>query len=223
MKDFTVSVRKMTDENLMRSACEMTFLGKSKQSLLSIYKAEHSPVRTQIFWVEFHNIPLAVSTHLIRHHVGSTPYQLTCRNDRQGGNPGLPGRVDEVIRLIQEGDIDKAIEELDWIKENTDRETPVNLGLLINAQSLIDMAKLRICIQAHADTRHIFNVLKAEVAKVDPELAAMMVRKCVYRGGICGEPRCCKFNNTPAFERELADYLSNFSEIQRGICHREEM
>ena len=38
-----VTVRKYTDEALMRRACEMTFNGKSHQSLLSIYKSEHSP------------------------------------------------------------------------------------------------------------------------------------------------------------------------------------
>lgn len=223
MKDFTVSVRKVTDEDLMRSACEMTFLGKSKQSLLSIYKAEHSPARTQMFWVEFRGIPLASSTHLLRHHVGSVPYQLTCRDDRHGGNPGLPGRVDEVIKLIQEGEIDRAIEELDWIKDNTDRQTPVNLGLFLNAQSLIDMAKLRICLQAHKETREIFNIMREEVNKVDPELASMMVRKCVYRGGICGEPRCCGFNSSPLFKTEIEEYLSHFSDVQRGICHKAEM
>lgn len=51
MKDFTVSVKKLTDEELMREACETTFLGESHISLNSIYKSEHSPVRTQLFWV----------------------------------------------------------------------------------------------------------------------------------------------------------------------------
>jgi len=64
MKDFVVSVRKITDESLMREACEMTFLGNSSQKMLSIYKSEHSPVRTQIFWVTAKNIPLFVATHL---------------------------------------------------------------------------------------------------------------------------------------------------------------
>ena len=81
MKEFNVSVRKLTDETLMREACEMTFLGESKQSLLSIYKSEHSPVITQMFWVRFEGIPLFISTPLLRHHVGAVPYQLTFRDD----------------------------------------------------------------------------------------------------------------------------------------------
>lgn len=49
MNDLQVSVKKLTDEELMREACESTFLGKSRASLLDLYKAEHSPVRTQMF------------------------------------------------------------------------------------------------------------------------------------------------------------------------------
>lgn len=220
MRKFTVSVRKVTDENLMRSACEMTFLGESKQTLLSIYKSEHSPARTQMFWVEFRGIPLASSTHILRHHVGSTPFQLSCRDDRNGGYNHFPSRIDSAIQQINDGAYDQAIEELAWLKDNADRQTPVNLGLFLNAQSLIDMSKLRLCSQAHVETLTIFRALKKEIAKVDPDLAKVMVRKCVYRGGICGEPKCCGFNSTEAFQKELEGYLINFSEKQRGICHK---
>lgn len=226
MKDFGVSVRKLTDVNLMREACEMTFLGKSQQSLLSIYKTEHSPVRTQLFWVKLTQIPLYVSTHLIRHHVGSVPFQLSCRTDRNGGNPGLIAKLDEVINSLNclagqpeeyvKPIIQSVVAELEWLQENSDRYTPVNLGVLINAQSLIDMSKLRLCNQASPETRQVFSAIKDEIAKVDPELAAMMVRKCVYRGGLCGESRCCGYNCTAPFKKELANYLSNFSEKQIG-------
>lgn len=233
MKDFTVSVRKLTDEALMREACEMTFLGKSNQSLLSIYKSEHSPVRTQLFWVKLENIPLFISTHLIRHHVGSIPFQLTCRDDRPGGNPGLPQKVSGLIsRLHSISDMIKSQRpvyditnalyqceaELEWLADNSDRYTPVNLALCVNAQSLMDMAKLRLCSgTAHKETVKVFKAIKEEIKKVDPDLASMMVRKCVYRNGLCGEGRCCGFNSTPAFAKEMAEYRQNFSNKQLGI------
>lgn len=219
MKEFTVSVRKLTDIDLMHEACEMTFNGKSKQTLLSMYKSEHSPVRTQMFWVKFLGIPLYISTHLLRHHVGSTPFQLTCRDDRDGGNPGLPDRVAKIAAEVIRGDANSAINMLESLPGDVDRYTPVNLGLFLNAQSIVDMSKLRLCMQAAAETRIVFNKFKEELEKVDPELAKMMVRKCVYRGGICGEPRCCGFNNTPAFKNELKEYLDNFSEKQCGILN----
>lgn len=220
MKDFSISVRKLTDEELMKDACEMTFSGKSRQNLLSIYKSEHSPARTQLFWIKAENIPLFVSTHLLRHHVGSVPFQLTCRDDRTGGNPGLIAKVDSIIERLKsntgEAMTASVIAELKWLQENSDRYTPVNLGLLVNAQSLIDMAKLRLCGQAHKETIHVFSAIKQAIQKIDPDLASMMVRKCVYRGGICGETRCCGFNNSSNFIEEMNEYRKNFTDTQIG-------
>lgn len=235
MKDFTVSVRKLTDVDLLQEACAATFLGVSHASLISLYKSEHSPVRTQMFWISLKNIPLYISTHLIRHHVGSVPFQLTCRDDRNGGNPGLIQKIDSINEKLamllsminqaacgtQEDIIRKIIEELNWLKDNADRYTPVNLSLCINAQSLIDMSKLRLCTGCAArETVIVFRAIKNEIAKIDPDLASMMVRKCVYRNGLCGEQRCCGFNHTAEFKAELRDYVSHFSEKQRGIFYK---
>ena len=204
MYDYQVSVRKLTDEDLARSACEMTFNGTSKQTLDSIYRSEHSPARTQLFWVTCTNIPLFVSTHLLRHHVGSVPFQLTCRQDRKGGNPRLRDLIKNILEhsetITDTTELKSYLtKELDWIANNTDRYTPVNLGLMVNAQSLIDMAKLRVCLQASTETREIFASIKKAITTVDPALAKYMVRKCVYRNGLCGESKCCGFIHTHAF------------------------
>lgn len=233
MKSFAVSVRKLTDEELLREACAATFIGESHATLSQLYRAEHSPVRTQLFWITLKNIPLYVSTHLLRHHVGSVPFQLTCRDDRNGGNPGLPGRIDNLVERLKSllsdwhkggmitgphiEEEESIVSELLWLKDNADRQTPVNLSLCVNAQSLIDMAKLRLCTGcAAAETVTVFREIKNQIAKIDPALAAMMVRKCVYRNGLCGETHCCGFNSTSAFEVELRDYTSRFTAKQRG-------
>ena len=121
---------------------------------------------------------------------------------------GRSDYADLVISEIQD--------ELTFLQNNADRYTPVNLGLLINSQSLIDMAKLRLCKQAHKETIEVFTAIKNEISKNDPELAAMMVKKCVYRNGLCCESKCCGYNNSPNFKKELSEYLFNFSSIQRG-------
>lgn len=239
MKDLIVSVKKLTDEDLMREACESTFLGKSCATLLDLYKAEHSPVRTQIFWITLKNVKLFISTHLLRHHVGSVPFQLTCRNDRPGGNPGVVHKCREINASLTDAvasmdtnssdakaKVYACMEEVEWLAEHSDRNTPVNLSLLVNAQALIDMAKLRLCTQAHKETRDVFQAIKHQIAQVDPALSAMMVRKCVYRGGLCGEKRCCGFTFTPTFVNELKQYIANFSNTQQGMmisenCHLE--
>lgn len=227
MEDFQVTVKKLTDEELMREACESTFIGKSNASLVTMYKAEHSPARTQLFWITLKNVKLFVSTHLLRHHVGSVPFQLSCRDDRKGGNPGMTDKCAAIVRKLRclqaESNLDainsvlqECVEEIDWLSDNADRNTKVTLSILVNAQSLIDMAKLRLCNCAHIETRKAFAEIKKEVAKIDPALASMMVRKCVYRGGLCGEMRCCGFNGSMEFQRELGRYLNHFSKAQRG-------
>lgn len=211
MRDFAVSVRKLTDEALMREACESTFIGKSHTSLAAIYKSEHSPARTQQFWIKLENIKLSVASHFVRHHVGVVPFQLSCREDRKGGNVGHATKINNVIEQLNNGEATQNIvDELVWLRDYSDRNTRVNLSLYANAQSLIDMAKLRLCFQAHKDTREVFDAIRVEVAKVDKDLAAMMVKKCVYRNGLCGEPRCCGYNKTENFAKESETYNSLF-------------
>ena len=219
-----IKVTKLTNEQLMRDACSMTFAGTSKQSLISMYKAEHSPARTQLFWIEAKYIPLFVATHFVRHHVGIQPFVLTHRKDRNGGVPQLSDYIAKLNTLVSDmlqGSIDKdnfikAYEkQTDTILKNTDRYTPTNMGVLINAQSLIDMAKVRLCCHASTETTRVFQAIKDKIKEVDPDLYKMLVRKCVYRNGICGES--CGFNQTDKFREELKDYLSNYTKKQK-IC-----
>lgn len=219
-----VTVKKLTDRELMLSACESTFLGKSNQSLLSIYKSEHSPSRTQLFWIEIKNAKLFVVTHFIRHHVGIEKYQLSMRSDRNGGKdqcPYIADRLSEILAVPEEYRAEEETKEmyelLEELKNRSGRNALTNLSILVNAQSLIDIAKLRLCNMASPETRQVFSAIKEKINENDPELASMMVRKCVYRNGLCGEPRCCGFNLTPAFNKELSLYLENFTKKQQGI------
>lgn len=79
-----ITVTKLTDLSLMQRACEFTINGKSNMSLEKIYRCEHSPIRTQIFWVEMERIPAFVSVHFVRHGVGVTHFVQSLRDDRGG-------------------------------------------------------------------------------------------------------------------------------------------
>lgn len=209
---YDIIVKKHTGVELVQLAASFTSGHESKITLKRAYKTEHSIIRTQIFTVECYNIPLFVSTHFIRHHVGSQPYQLTCRIDRPGGgNPHLKERIAEVNELLADGRIEEACDILNWLAENSDRYTKVNLLLFGNAQAFIDMAKLRLCTTASPETREIFQVIKSKIAEVDPDLAPFLVKKCVYRGGICYELKCCGYNKSDMFQKELAQYKLLFS------------
>lgn len=77
-----ISVKKYTDAFLMRKACEMTMHDRSsKASLKDMYKCEHSPIRTQMFWIEMLDIPTFVSVHFVRHHVGIEHFVQSNRVD----------------------------------------------------------------------------------------------------------------------------------------------
>ena len=136
---------------------------EAKCSLKDLYLWEHSPSRTQMFWIHMENIPSFVSVHLVRHAaVGQQHYVMSNRTDRGGlGN--------EVVT----------------------RNSPVNHRMLLNAQHLIDMSRRRLCYKASPETREVMGRIKEAIGVIDPDLALYMVQECVYRGGFCHEPKAC--------------------------------
>ena len=155
-----VIVKKLTDESLMRRACEMTMHGKeSKMTLKDMYFCEHSPMRTQLFWIEMLGIPSFVSVHFRTHGTGIEHFVTSNREDRGGD-------------------------------EKVDRWTPVNHGMLINAQALVNLARKRLCRKAHAETQVVMHLLCARLYEIDSDLAIHLYPECVYRGG-CFELKTC--------------------------------
>lgn len=160
-----IKVKKLTDESLMRRACEMTMHGyTSKTTLDKIYDCEHSPCRTQVFWVELLDIPTFVSVHLVRHKIGVEHFVMSNRDDRGGS-------------------------------DSVNRNTPVNHGMLINAQALIGMARKRLCKKSHKETVKIFSLLRDKISEIDIDLAKYMIPDCCYRRG-CHELKGCGYWKT---------------------------
>ena len=80
-----VTAIKLTDIALARKACSATLGGgKSGISLDALYRCEHSPIRTQIFWVEMSDIPSFVSVHFVRHKIGVEHFVQSMRDDMRG-------------------------------------------------------------------------------------------------------------------------------------------
>lgn len=76
--------------------------------------------------------------------------------------------------------------------DDVTRETPVTHSMIVNAAALIQIARKRLCHQAHTETTRVVGLIKRAVARVDPHLADVMVPECIYRGGICHELRQCE-------------------------------
>lgn len=65
-----IKITKITDEKLMREACEFTSGKRNNVSLDRMYRSGHSPSRTQMFVVRMYDIPYYSSVHFCRHKIG---------------------------------------------------------------------------------------------------------------------------------------------------------
>jgi len=101
-----------------------------------------------------------------------------------------------------------------WVRtQRPDRggkEGTRDITMYINAQGLIDMAKVRLCFKAHKDTRAVMLGIRDALRKVDPALASVMVPKCVYRNGLCGEFKPCAPKTRSAIMQEHEYYFKMF-------------
>ena len=159
-----VTIRPLTDLAVVQRAAQMTTHGQPiKAPLAAWYRTEHSPVRARIFWIELERVPTFVSVHLTRHKAGVEHFVQSMRDDRGGAG-------DDVVTRL----------------------TPVNHGMLINAQALIHMSRKRLCYAASKRTVAAWRKVRQCMREVDPDLANYMVPECVYRNGICPEFKECR-------------------------------
>lgn len=187
-----VDVKKLTDWSEVLDAARFTVnksdLGKEPSDVFKtkIITAEHSPIRSLIFEITLYNIPTWVSQHIARHDAfaghnvregaSDTHYVATQRSDRTG--------VD---------------------RSGLSQEESVDHRILLNAQDLITISRKRLCNCASPETRFVWQKVKEEIRKIEPELASRMVRECVYRG-FCPEMKPCGFNRTQDYNDELFNY-----------------
>lgn len=207
-----IEVRKLTDVELLREANSFTTGKDSRMSLATAYRLGHSTIRTQIFVVKMRNIPLFVASQLVRSTQGVTWFMRSKRVDRGGADFSAVcnSLAQNVRELIQRGDEEWAevtAEMVEELSRHFDRYTPTDLMCVINAEALINMAHKRLCSKASMETMAVVGTIKAEVSKVDPDLANHMVPQCIYRGGICPEAKPCGIHLN---QRRINDYKALF-------------
>lgn len=154
-----------------------------KQILIS----EHSPIRNLLFEVVWNDIYYWVAMHLARHHIGfhsgedDTIFIKTQRSDRTNIN-----------------------------RNNLPQDSPVSFRAVMNAHSIINISRVRLCKIAAKETREAWSLLIDEISKIEPMLSILCRRNCIYRGH-CPESQSCGFTKTSEFKTELDDY--------RAYCH----
>jgi len=163
MNNIEVTVTKLTGKSLLDKSVGFTVGSEINcKNIGGFYRSEHSPSRTQLFWVEMRNIPSFVAMHLARHKIGFEPFIKSLRDDRGGTG-----------------------------KE--DRNSPVDMAILLNAQALIHVCRKRLCkLHPHEETRAVVERIKGEIKGIDKELYDNLVPDCIYRGG-CKEFKACGY------------------------------
>ncbi len=174
-----------TVRDLARTTVRKGPLGEGKEVSTKFRRAmllaEHSPIRALSFRYTLHNLKSWVSVHLIRHWLGVVHFVSTQRTDRTG--------VD---------------------RNKMPQDTPVTHEMVANPQALIYMSRKRLCFLASQETTEAWRKVKAGITSVDPDVAAVMVPECIYRG-FCPETVKCKpkYDETPKFQRDLEAYRAN--------------
>ena len=103
--------------------------------------AEHSPLRHSLITIDIIDLPYAMMGHLVRHHVGVTPYVTTSRSDRTGVDRNTRSQMDLV-----------------------------SMRLDLNIQSLINISRKRLCEQADDMTIYIWEQVLDAVKEFDEDI-----------------------------------------------------
>ena len=161
------------DWDFIKEGC-MATIGKaagktpSKEWKRKLLICQHSPIRRgNISW-RWSDIPFCIMGHVVRHHVGCTPYVSTSRADRT-----------EIKDRSQRSQMDSVSMEMD-----------------ANIDGLISIAGRRLCTQADKTTREYMEDLVDAISEYDEDIAWALVPQCVARGGCC-EPfgKCTYYDN----------------------------
>lgn len=144
--------------------------------------SEHSPIRLiKIHW-RWTDLKSWVSVHFVRHKFGIEHWVSTQRSDRTGKN-----------------------------RDELPQGSLVNHECEADAQALINISRKRLCNCASKETRDAWIEVKNKVAEVEPELASVMVKECVYRG-FCPEMFSCGYYKTKEFQKELEQYRNGIND-----------
>jgi len=144
--------------------------------------AEHSPIRQLAIKWKWEDLKYWVSVHFVRHKIGIEHFVSTQRTDRTGNN-----------------------------RDEASQSALVTHECLANAQTMITISRKRLCSQASVETRQAWIAVLDELRPLEPELASVCVRECVYRG-FCPEMKSCGYHKTEDFQLKLSKYRLGINE-----------
>lgn len=140
--------------------------------------SEHSPIKLVEYTIQFDDLRQWVGVHILRHE-HTLPFIHTQREDRR---------------------------ELECSRDELPQGSPNDQDFTVNAQTLINISRKRLCSTASPETREAWKMVREKIREIDPVLADKMVPNCVY-SGFCREcDKCCGYVNTEQYQEELKRY-----------------
>lgn len=185
-----IEITRVTDWERVVDAARFTVrkqpLGKepSDKFKKNIVFAEHSPIRLLEYDVKCYDVPKYIIMHLVRHNQGIEKFVSTSRPDRTGN---------KVSRHEQRAD------------------DLVDCQFSLNAQTFINISKVRLCQHAEKDTRTFWYAVCHKLFSIDPIVAYACVPSCVYRN-VCPEQYSCGFVGSYDFIRKRQGYIKFFTD-----------
>lgn len=172
----------------------------SKQKLEWLI-AEHSPIKVVQWCIDIDDLRQWVGVHLLRHPF-ILPYIASQRADKVEDKET---QIEMVLSYIKEDIInDPSFDKSTWRDYRLQGSTN-NHSFVVNAQTLINISKKRLCFCASKETREVWKMVHECIKEIDPEMAAAMVPTCIYRG-FCPEVKCCGYCLTEKYKKELEKY-----------------
>jgi len=151
--------------------------GVSTKLKYQLLYSEHSPIRNLTFRWTWEDLKYWVSVHIVRHKTGIEHFVSTQRTDRTGED-----------------------------RDIKPQDSPVDHMCTANAQSLITISRKRLCMMSANETYKAWKEVVDTVRETEPELAAVCVPECVYRG-FCPEANGCGYEKTDRYEAVRKDYV----------------
>ena len=163
-----------------------------------VIMAEHSPIKLVEYLISFKDLRQWVGVHLLRHE-HMLPFIHSQRVDRREDIDSL---TEKVMSIIEE-DVksDESFNKRDYLFQGE----PNDQDFVVNAQTLINISRKRLCHCASKETREAWVAVKAAIKEFDPIMASFMVPNCIYRGR-CPEMNTCGYYKTDKFKKELDEY-----------------
>ena len=163
-----------------------------------VIMAEHSPIKLVEYLISFKDLRQWVGVHLLRHE-HMLPFIHSQRVDRREDIDSLTERVMSIIE--EDVKSDESFNKRDYLFQGE----PNDQDFVVNAQTLINISRKRLCHCASKETREAWVAVKAAIKEFDPIMASFMVPNCIYRSR-CPEMNTCGYYKTDKFKKELDEY-----------------